>query len=421
MKPPRVYALAPSPVIYQVPLYRELAKRGHIELTVAYGSNEGVRPYSAGFGPDRAIVWDEDLLSGYDSLFLPHADEAHVERGFRGLPLGGAAELIRRCRAEKAALWIHGYSYALNAAAISLAKAMRVPLMLREEQTLLHGRPLWKRLPRAAILQSFIRGSTVLYIGSNNREFFIRYGARPGNMFFVPYTADNAAIAARRPTDQLDGRGIRAQLQIGPTDPVVLFVGKLAPKKDPLGLLEAFAAVREPRAHLLIAGSGALDGEVRTAAASDPRVHLLGFMNRSELGALYETSDIFALPSIHHETWGVVVNEAMSHGLAVVTSDAVGSARDLVEPANVFRAGVHQELTRILQRLINDDEMRRAMGERAERRIQEWNVSVAAQGVENAAAQALGDHQINRGADTVESSCHLSIDLTLEQHAQSNT
>jgi glycosyltransferase involved in cell wall biosynthesis len=41
--------------------------------------------------------------------------------------------------------------------------------------------------------------------------------------------------------------------------------------------------------------------------------------------------DIFVLPSKLHETWGLVVNEAMNFGLPVIVSDKVGCGEDLVE------------------------------------------------------------------------------------------
>jgi glycosyltransferase involved in cell wall biosynthesis len=45
---------------------------------------------------------------------------------------------------------------------------------------------------------------------------------------------------------------------------------------------------------------------------------------------VYAAADVFALASKAHETWGLVVNEAMNSGLPVVASAAVGCSRDLV-------------------------------------------------------------------------------------------
>ena len=61
-------------------------------------------------------------------------------------------------------------------------------------------------------------------------------------------------------------------------------------------------------------------------------MHLAGFLNQSELPEAYVAADVFCLPSVLHETWGLVVNEALNFGLPVVVSDKVGCAADLVRP-----------------------------------------------------------------------------------------
>lgn len=111
-----------------------------------------------------------------------------------------------------------------------------------------------------------------------------------------------------------------------------LFVGRLIAQKRPLELIEAFAAVRRalPDATLTVVGGGELEAEVREAAARVPGVHYLGHVEGAELSAVYAGSDILVLPAVR-EVWGIVVNEALAHGLFVVTTDQVGSAYDLLD------------------------------------------------------------------------------------------
>jgi glycosyltransferase involved in cell wall biosynthesis len=58
----------------------------------------------------------------------------------------------------------------------------------------------------------------------------------------------------------------------------------------------------------------------------------MGFVNQSELPAVYGSADLLVLPSDGQETWGLVVNEAMACGIPAVVSDAVGCGPDLIEP-----------------------------------------------------------------------------------------
>src|SRR5205823_815927 len=57
---------------------------------------------------------------------------------------------------------------------------------------------------------------------------------------------------------------------------------------------------------------------------------LVGFLNQTEVGRAYAAADCLVLPSDAHETWGLVVNEALATGLPCAVSDAVGCAPDLI-------------------------------------------------------------------------------------------
>src|ERR1700756_2197272 len=66
---PRLGVLATHPIQYQAPLYQELARRGAVDLDVAFLSEAGASPvHDPGFG--LTLAWDIDLLSGYRSTLL---------------------------------------------------------------------------------------------------------------------------------------------------------------------------------------------------------------------------------------------------------------------------------------------------------------------------------------------------------------
>jgi len=76
--------------------------------------------------------------------------------------------------------------------------------------------------------------------------------------------------------------------------------------------------------------------DLRIFAAAEPQVSVRfpGFQNQSALSPYYHAADVFTLPSLYSETWGLVVNEAMHHGVPCVVSDAVGCAADLIVPGS---------------------------------------------------------------------------------------
>jgi glycosyltransferase involved in cell wall biosynthesis len=111
-----------------------------------------------------------------------------------------------------------------------------------------------------------------------------------------------------------------------------LFVGRLLAQKRPLELIAAFHDVRKalPGATLTIVGAGELEREVRAASDRADGIHYVGRLEGDTLAALYAQSDVLVLPALR-EVWGLVVNEALAHGLFVVATDQVGSAYDLLD------------------------------------------------------------------------------------------
>lgn len=394
MTPLRLALVAASPVYYQAPLYRRLAGDPRLRFKAFFASSAGVRPHDPGFGLPT-VVWDVDSLSGYDHEFLTGAPDNEIDGRFFGML---DLDVLTRLRAFRPdVLWVHGYSYATIWLAIVAAKTMGIPLLVREEQTLLHGRPWPRRWAREAVLRSLFARAYGLYISSNNYRFFRRYGLAPERLFFTPYAVDNELLR-RRAADLAPARDrLRERFGIAPAGgPVVLFVGKLISKKNPQVLLGAFERVRASRAcTLLFVGEGDMRPHLESTVRrhGTPDVHFAGFVNQSRVPEAYACADVFVLPSRLHETFGVVVAEAMNFGLPVVASDKVGSAPDLVRDGvngYVFARHDVATLARRLEGLVGDEALRRRLGERSRRIVGRWHAGVAADGVAAASTAATG-------------------------------
>jgi len=114
-------------------------------------------------------------------------------------------------------------------------------------------------------------------------------------------------------------------------------------------------------------------------------VRFMGFRNQSELPAFYALADIFVLPSIN-ETWGLAVNEAMNAGCAIITTDQVGSAADLVRSGeNGFSVPARDVplLADALAACIAQDRFR-AMGKRSLALVQGWGITENVSGLRRA-------------------------------------
>ncbi len=392
-RPWRVAYLVSHPIQYQAPLLARIAADPAIELEVFFESAISLSGYhDPGFG--RQVAWDTPLLEGYDHRFLPTLGSNRRLGNLWPWPYG----LIRALqRGRFDALWVHGYARPHHLLAMAAAKALGLTVLLRDE--------VWDRgRPRQPGLRQTARRGVValvarladgfLAIGSHNAAHYRGWGVPDARLFAMPYAVDDAAFAAKAAAAAPQQAALRAELGIG-ARPVVLFVGKLMGRKRPLDALEALAGLDGPALArdpvLVIAGDGALRGAVERRIAElelHARVRLLGFRNQGELPALYGLAEVLIIPS-ETEPWGLVVNEAMAAGTAVLASDEVGSAADLVrdgETGYVVPVGDTAALSARLGDLLADPRRAAEMGRRSAERVAAWGFAADLVGLKAALA-----------------------------------
>lgn len=326
----RLAYLVSHPIQYQVPLLRLLSAQPDIDLTVFFERDLSTGYHDPGFG--RVVQWDVSLLEGYRHEFLARSGET----GASGRLIW---DLVRRLwRREFDVLWIHGYARWINWVAMVVAWLRSVPILVRDEAHATSAR----RSPTKARLKLLFFGVLAwfcdgfLAIGTLNRDYYIRNGIDQRRIFLVPYCVDNDFFASRARAAVAQRGVLRAELGLASGRPVILYAAKFQARKRAGDLLLAFqtltAEVRAgDRPYLLFVGDGELRPALeKRAEAMKGDVKFLGFRNQSELPALFDLCDIFVLPS-DSEPWGLAVNEAMSVGRAIVVSDQVGCAPDLVK------------------------------------------------------------------------------------------
>ncbi|MEM1115114.1 MAG: glycosyltransferase family 4 protein [Bacteroidota bacterium] len=395
MSPPRLAVVSTHPIQYNAPLFRALAERGAVAPHVFYGYEgaAGQAAHDHGFG--EAFAWDVPLLDGYASTFVDNVADDPGPHHFKGIDTPGLVAEIEAWRPE--AVLVFGWSYRSHLGAMRHFHR-RVPVLFRGDSTLIDEPPglvgALKRTARRAVLRWVYRHVDVaLTVGTHNRAYFRAHGLREDQLVWAPHAVDTTRFAAG---DDAEAVAWRRELGIGEGDRVVVFAGKLEPKKAPEVLLEAFlryaASASERPAHLAVVGSGPLEAALHARAAGHPNVHFLGFQNQSRMPTVYRLGDVLALPSRGPgETWGLAVNEAMASGRAVIVSDKVGCAPDLVDDRNgrVVPAGDVPALAAALEAVLADG-VAEPMGAVSRERIRGWSIEAEAERIEAAVIAAAG-------------------------------
>jgi len=330
----RLLIIDSHPVQYRVPVYRELARllaETGRELKVIYGSDSSVRgAMDEGFGQN--VAWDEPMLDGYGAEFLPEAQSCKPG-GFSAIYGRGIETRIRELK--PAAILLNGINYRLFARAILAARRLGIPLWLRSEtQDVAFPRAAWKAAVRHVIYRvAYAQFAHFFPIGEANAAHYRHHGVADARMTFARYCVVDRFSGS---SDERVARGVakRRELGVPPDVRLVMFCGKLIPKKNPGVLLEALECLslgERLRYAVLFVGAGEQEPELRkrAEALSGVRVIFAGFVNQAAIGDLYLASDALALPSRQMgETWGLVANEALMAGKPVILSRHAGSSLD---------------------------------------------------------------------------------------------
>ncbi|MFN8175916.1 MAG: glycosyltransferase family 4 protein [Solirubrobacteraceae bacterium] len=138
------------------------------------------------------------------------------------------------------------------------------------------------------------------------------------------------------PPDPGARTAVRAELGVEEGELLVLYAGRLEPRKDPLTVVRAATAARAAGAPLVLALAG--DGPLAESVAANagPAVRPLG--ERGDIPRLLAGADAFVMPS-EREGQSFAVLEAMRAGLAMVVSDGAGNPEAIGAAGDVVRFG----------------------------------------------------------------------------------
>ena len=186
----------------------------------------------------------------------------------------------------------------------------------------------------------------------------------------------------------VDGEHFRMSHDIPLTQPMLLFVGRVAHEKNIGFLLEMHVELikNHPDALLVITGEGPAEESIKQSIEKlsiSNNVRMIGYLDRGhELIACYKAADIFVFAS-KSETQGLVLLEAMAQGTAVVALAELGTKSILIEGEGVLIAkdDTHDFADKV-SALLSDATNRQMIGERGRQYVQEkWGADVLAKKV----------------------------------------
>jgi glycosyltransferase involved in cell wall biosynthesis len=340
-----------------------LSSRGH-QITLATCDASEV--------PQR---WSEGESS------MPHLCTLEPKFGLRGMLGSGAMEKIETIVASCDLVHLHSPWELGNLQVAKVCRKLNRPYMVT-----IHGmlddwsmaqRALKKRLFLSLFGRRFLEDAASVHFTAlpeliqASKWFNDRNWAVAPCMFDLsPYEQLPGPQAAR---DAFDAVSV--------TEPNILFLSRVHPKKGPELLIEAMALLRHQgvSARVLLAGppepgyQAMLDRMVRRLGLAD-RVFFLGVVRGIEKLSLYQASDVLVLPT-SQENFGLVLLEAMACGIPVITTRGVDIWEQLENGGALIVERTAQAIADALQSLLADRNRLEALGSKGRRWVFDYQQS----------------------------------------------
>jgi glycosyltransferase involved in cell wall biosynthesis len=349
------------PIQYQVPLFKELSKSNKFTPYIFFATDLGVNKEKINKDFNLKFSWNIKMLSGYKFFFSKNNIWNNWFLSFANLE-----EKLNRINCKY--ILILGWNNAIYYQAILYAIKRKIPIFLRGENNLELKQIFFKKIVKKIIFPFFFSLFTgIFYIGKLNKVFYLFYGVPKKKLIAAPYFVDNNFFYQKKKKKYKNIFNI-------------LFVGTFVNRKRPFDILKVAKTLQNYKdIKFTFIGSGPLLLHCQKWARKNFlfNVNFRGFQNQLQIKKIYRHSHMLVNAS-SYETWGLVVNEAMSAGLPCIITNKTGCAADLIREG---KTGYTYEvndlicLKKYILKIYNNKKLYLKMSSNSKNIVKEYNVN----------------------------------------------
>ncbi len=355
---------------WRVPVFRRLAGRPGIELTVLHGSDfPGTKTVNAA---DLSGFTHRELAT--IRLISRITDEREI-----AFPLWPTLPWHLLSLRPDVILAEGGSNLPNCLILIACAGLLRIPVVWWTLGEIDHASPLTASQRAFRALVRFLERRCAAYLGFSSlaEAYFDRCGYPKEKQFIAVNCVDTDAVKERIPAARDQAVGLRQELGLEGAR-VLLFVGALAPYKRVEDLITVYARLRRdhPDLRLVVVGGGTHLRVLEEWAQSEGATDVV-FTDEIIEGVdpYFQLADVLVLPGLG----GLAISEAMTHGLPIIATIGDGCEVDLIragENGYIVTLGDLDRMETCLSELLRDPDRCRAMGESSRRLIDErYNIN----------------------------------------------
>lgn len=281
-----------------------------------------------------------------------------------------AIRYIRQMKPD--VLMLYEYSTKTSLVAAVIARMLKIPYLINCDGAFINPKSFRDKIKKFMICHA--KG---LLAGSESaKEYFIHYGGTEEKIYRHYFTSLCKNDILKEQISVSEKEKLRQKLKLIDMT-TVISVGNFVSGKGFKELLEIWHTFDE-KYQLLIIGSGVEhhDYVQMIKKESYKNVKIIDFVQYAELKKYYQASDLFVL-NTKHDVWGLVINEAMSCGLPVITTNMCKAGEELVKNGvngYIVSSGDNKDLKEKLAMALQDENKLREMGKQSLKDIQLYTI-----------------------------------------------
>ncbi len=217
------------------------------------------------------------------------------------------------------------YSTPTQMCAITYLKARGIKYILSSDGGFEKKDTIFQRI----VKKFFISGAQMYFASSHGTEKYLRHYGAKTKVVIYPFTTKMEKELPNDIISEDEKIKLREKLKIPTDKKIVLCVGQFIYRKGIDILIKAAAKLDDSYYFLCIGGMVTSEYRKLCDTYGLHNIQFMEFMQQEILGDYYKASDIFVLPT-REDIWGLVINEAMSYGLPVITTDNCLAGTELV-------------------------------------------------------------------------------------------
>lgn len=348
----KVLFITNIPAPYRIDFYNELGK--YVDLTVIFEAKgaEGIR-----------FNWNIDEINNFKAIFL---DEGNIKEKRIDWKI---LKYIKKNKYDH--IVATSYSYFTEMIALIYMKLRRIPYYLETDGGMIRNENSLKRLYKKFLISN---AKGYFSPSKSSDDYLEFYGAKRDKIYRYPFTSLKKKDILENIPRKDEKLALRSKLGINDKK-VVLSVGQFIHRKGYDVLLNACSNLDEEIGIYIVGGKPTMEYINLKEKLKLKNVYFEGFKTKAELAEYYKAADLFVLPT-REDIWGLVINEAMGHGLPIITTNKCVAGLELVDNENGELVNVEDETNlykEINSRLVNEYECSK-LGENSLTKIRQYTI-----------------------------------------------